>query len=48
MPFRGRADVHLILERADGHVLLAERAGTGYAAAPLYQPGLSSRPCNRA
>jgi 8-oxo-dGTP pyrophosphatase MutT (NUDIX family) len=39
MPYLSVVDVHLILERADGHVLLAERAGTGYADGLLNVPG---------
>jgi 8-oxo-dGTP diphosphatase len=37
--FRSVVDVHLILERDDGHILLAERAGTGYADGFLNVPG---------
>jgi 8-oxo-dGTP diphosphatase len=39
VPFRSVVDVHLILERDDGRVLLAERAGTGYADGLLNVPG---------
>ena len=39
MPFRTVVDVHLILERDDGQVLLAERSGTGYGDGLLNVPG---------
>ena len=39
MTYRPVVDVHLILERADGQVLLAERANTGYADGLVNVPG---------
>jgi 8-oxo-dGTP pyrophosphatase MutT (NUDIX family) len=39
VPYRPVVDVHLILERADGQVLLAERSGTGYGDGLLNVPG---------
>lgn len=39
MTYRPVVDVHLILERPDGHVLLAERANTGYADGLVNAPG---------
>jgi hypothetical protein len=36
-------DVHMILERADGQVLLAERLSTGYADGLVNAPGGNSR-----
>jgi 8-oxo-dGTP diphosphatase len=39
MTYRPVVDVHLILERHDGHVLLAERANTGYADGLVNAPG---------
>lgn len=38
MAYRSMVDVHLILTRADGRVLLAERSGTGYADGLLNLP----------
>ncbi|GLY16727.1 NUDIX domain-containing protein [Kineosporia rhizophila] len=38
MPFQSTVDVHMILRRPDGWVLLAERAG-GYASGLLNVPG---------
>ena len=39
MIYRPVVDVHMILERADGRVLLAERANTGYADGLVNVPG---------
>lgn len=39
MTYRPVVDVHLILERPDGQVLLAERANTGYADGLVNAPG---------
>jgi 8-oxo-dGTP diphosphatase len=39
MPYRSVVDVHMILERANGQILLAERAGTGYSDGLLNVPG---------
>lgn len=38
-PYRAVVDVHLILQRPDGRVLLAQRAGTGYADGQWGVPG---------
>jgi 8-oxo-dGTP diphosphatase len=38
-PYRTVVDVHLILQRPDGRVLLAQRAGTGYADGQWGVPG---------
>ncbi|WP_045742687.1 NUDIX hydrolase [Actinoplanes rectilineatus] len=36
--YRSIVDVHVLLRRADGHILLMERAGTGYADGLLCPP----------